>query len=139
VQGYKNPNAELNNYTFTDPESLDNTLSWYRIKAVKTQSNEFKYSKVIQLIGDKAGLQIESLVNPFRSQVKFDLVSGWEGNVNVNILDVYERNLKSTQYMLVKGKNNITVSNLDRLPAGIYILQVIANGNILNRKIVKQY
>ena len=139
VQGYKNPNADLNNYTFTDPESLDNTLSWYRIKSVKTQTNEYKYSKVIQLIGDKAGFHIESLVNPFRSQVKFDLVSGWEGAVNVNILDLYERNLRSTQYMLMKGKNNIAVSNLDLLPAGIYILQVIANGNILNRKIVKQY
>lgn len=139
VQGYKNPNADLNNYTFTDPESLDNTLSWYRIKVVKTQTNEHKYSKVVQLIGDKAGLRIESLINPFRSQVKFDLVSGSEGAVNVNILDVFERNLKSSQYLLMRGKNNIKILNLDELPAGIYILQVIANGNILNRKIVKQY
>ncbi len=55
VQGFADPNAELNNYTFTDPELLDNTLSWYRVKAVKTQSNTYKFSKVIQLIGNKAG------------------------------------------------------------------------------------
>ena len=78
-----------------DPEFLDNTISWYRIKAIKTQDNKFKYSKVIQLIGDKAGLQIESLINPFNSNVKFDLISGDDGLVQVEILDQYQHKVKS--------------------------------------------
>ena len=137
VNGFKDPVAEKNNYTFVDPEPLDD-LTWYRIKRVKPLVNKSKYSKIVSLIGDHAGLKIESLINPFNSQVKFDLISGLEGAVKINILDPYERKLMSAKYMLAKGKTNITISNMDDLPAGIYILQVIANGNILNRKIVKQ-
>ena len=138
VTGFQNPSSENNNYSFTDPEAL-NGLTWYRIKIIKTQQNKYKYSKVIQLINSDAGLKIESLINPFKSQVKFDLVSGFEGKVEVNVLDQYERKLKSAGLMLVKGKNNITISNTNNLPAGIYILQVVFNGHTLTKKIVKQY
>jgi hypothetical protein len=103
---------------------LDNTLSWYRIKAIKTQDNKFKYSKVVQLIGDKAGLQIESLINPFNSQVKFDLISGDDGLVQVEILDQYQHKLKSGSYNLLKGRNRINIDNTDKLPAGFFIFYV---------------
>jgi len=138
VQGFGDPNAESNHYTYADPEPLDNTLSWYRIKAVKTQTNRYKYSKVIQLIGDKAGLQIESLINPFKSQIKFDLISGVDGLVQIQIIDQYQHKLKSASYNLVTGKNNITIENTDNLPAGFYILRVVSGTNIINRKIIKR-
>jgi hypothetical protein len=86
ITGYKDPSAETNRYTYVDPELLDNTLSWYRIKEIKTQNNKSKYSKVVQLIGDKAGLQIESLINPFNSHVKFDLISGDDGLSRLKLL-----------------------------------------------------
>src|SRR4030095_4657697 len=139
VVGFKNPALETNHYTFYDPEALDNTdITWYRIKAIKTQDNKFKYSKVIQLIGDKAGLQIESLINPFSSHVKFDLISGDDGLVQVEILGQYQHKLKIGRYNLVKGRNNITIDNTDKLPAGFYILKVISGTNIVNRKIMKR-
>ena len=138
IQGFGDPNAETNNYTFTDPESLDNTLSWYRIKAVKTQTAKYKYSKVIQLIGDMAGLQIESLINPFKSQIKFDLISGVDGLVYVQVLDQYQHTLKSAAYNLVKGKNNIAITNTDNLPAGFYILRISSGSTVINKKIIKR-
>ena len=138
ITGFKAPSAETNQYTYTDAELLDNTLSWYRIKAIKTQDNKFKYSKVIQLIGDKAGLQIETLINPFKSEVKFDLISGDDGLVQVQIFDQYRHKLKSASYNLVKGKNKITISGTDNLPSGFYILKVVSGTNIINRKIIKR-
>jgi len=138
VQGFRDPTAEVNNYNYTDPESLDNTLSWYRIKAVKTQTDKYSYSKVIQLIGDKAGFQIESLINPFKSEVKFDLISGVDGLVQVQIIDQYQHRLKTVNYNLVKGKNKITITNTDNLPPGFYILKVISGANVINRKIIKR-
>ena len=138
LNGYKDPSAETNNYTYVDPELLDNTLSWYRIKAVNTQDNKFKYSKVIQLIGDKAGLQIESLINPFNSHVKFDLISGDDGLIQVEILDQYQHRLKFGSYNLIKGRNRINIDNTDNLPAGFYILRVTSNNNVINRKIIKR-
>lgn len=138
VEGFRDPAAEENNYNYTDPESLDNTLSWYRIKAVKTQTDKYKYSKVIQLIGDKAGFQIESLINPFKSEVKFDLISGVDGLVQVQIIDQYQHRLKTVNYNLVKGKNNIIITNTDNLPAGFYILKVVSGSNVINRKIIKR-
>ncbi|HEV8270371.1 MAG TPA: T9SS type A sorting domain-containing protein [Chitinophagaceae bacterium] len=138
ITGYKDPSAETNHYTFVDPELLDNTLSWYRIKEIKTQTTKSKYSKVVQLIGDKAGLQIESLVNPFNSNVKFDLISGDDGLVQVEILDQYQHKLKGESYNLVKGRNSINIDNTDKLPAGFYILRVTSNNNVINRKIIKR-
>jgi hypothetical protein len=138
VTGFRDPSAESNQYTFTDPEPLDNTLSWYRIKAIKTQDNRYKYSKVIQLIGDKAGFQIESLINPFKSEVKFDLISGVDGLVQIQIIDQYQHRLKTVNYNLVKGKNKIIISNTDNLPAGFYILNVISGSHAINRKIIKR-
>jgi hypothetical protein len=138
ITGYKDPSAETNHYTYVDPELLDNTLSWYRIKAINTQDNKFRYSKVVQLIGDKAGLQIESLINPFNSHVKFDLISGDDGLVQVEILDQYQHKLKSGSYNLVKGRNRINIDNTDKLPAGFYILRVISDNNVINRKIIKR-
>ena len=138
ISGYKDPSAETNRYTYIDPESLDNTIAWYRIKAIKMQDNNSKYSKVVQLIGDKAGLQIESLINPFNSHVKFDLISGDDGLVQVEILDQYQHKLKSGSYNLVKGRNRINIDNTDKLPAGFYILRVISDNNVINRKIIKR-
>ena len=117
---------------------LDNTLSWYRIKAIKTQDNKFNYSKVVQLIGDKAGLQNESLINPFNSNVKFDLISGDDGLVQVEIIDQYQHTLKIGNYKLVKGRNRINIDNTDKRPAGFYILRVTSNNNVINRKIIKR-
>ena len=136
--GFKHPDAENNSYRFTDPELLDNTISYYRIKAINTQDNKFKYSKVIQLIGDKAGLQIESLINPFNSNVKFDLISGDDGLVHVDILDEYQHKVKVASYNLVEGRNRINIDNTENLPAGFYILRVTSNNNVINRKIIKR-
>ena len=138
ITGFKDPSAETNHYTYVDPELLDNTLSWYRIKAIKTQNNKFKYSKVIQMIGDKAGLQIESLINPFSSHVKFDLISGDDGLAQIEILDQYQHKLKVGSYNLLKGKNRIDIANTNKLPAGFYILRVVSGNNIINRKIIKK-
>ena len=139
VEGFNDPNAENNSYRFDDPELLDNTISYYRIKAIKTQeNNKFKYSKVIQLIGDKAGLQIQSLVNPFSSHVKFDLISGVDGMAQIQILDQYQHVLKAANLNLVKGTNNIMIPNTDNFPAGFYILRVVSGSNIINKKIVKR-
>jgi len=138
LEGYKHPDTENNPYQFTDPEILDNTIRYYRIKAIKPQDNKFKYTKVIQLIGDKAGLQIVSLINPFNSHVKFDLISGDDGLVQVEILDQYQHTLKMGSYNLVKGRNRINIDNTDKLPAGFYILRVTSNNNVINRKIIKR-
>jgi trimeric autotransporter adhesin len=138
VTGFNNPSSETNHYTFNDPEALDNTISWYRIKAIKTQDNKYKYSKVIQLIGDRAGLQIESLVNPFISHVRFDVISGDDGLIQVEILDQYQHKLKIGNYNVAKGRNKIDIANTDNLPAGFYILRVISGNNIISRKIIKR-
>ena len=137
VAGYNNISAELNNYTFADPELLSG-LTWYRVKMINTAQNVYKYSKVIQLIDKKAGLKIESLVNPFKSEVKFDLISGLDGLVNVQILDQYQHVLKNATFNLVKGTNKITINNTDNLPAGVYILRVNSDTNTINKKIVKR-
>jgi hypothetical protein len=138
VTGSGNPGSEINNYSFTDPALLDNTLSWYRIKAIKVHDDKYKYTRVIQLIGDKAGLQIASLINPFKSQVKFDLITGDDGLVQVEVIDQYQHILKSGNYNILKGKNTISISNTDNLPAGFYILRVISGTDVINRKIIKR-
>ena len=68
----------------------------------------------------------------------FGLISGEEGLVQVQIFDQYQHKLKSASYNLVQGKNKITISNTDNLPAGFYILKVVSGTNIITRKIIKR-
>jgi hypothetical protein len=70
--------------------------------------------------------------------VKFDLISGDDGLVQVEILDQYQHKLKSASYNLLKGRNRIYIDNTDKLPAGFYILRVTSNNNVINRKIIKR-
>ncbi|TAL42856.1 MAG: T9SS type A sorting domain-containing protein, partial [Chitinophagaceae bacterium] len=137
VSGYNNPASVLNNYTYIDPDPL-NGLTWYRIKTVKTQQNKYKYSKVIQLINNKAGLQIESLVNPFNLRISFNLISGYDGLIRVEILDQYQRKLKTESRNIIKGKNDFTITDTGNLPDGVYILRVISGSTVISKKIIKQ-
>jgi hypothetical protein len=41
--------------------------------------------------------------------VKFDLISGDDGLVQVEILDQYQHKLKMGSYNLVKGRNKLTL------------------------------
>ena len=137
VQGNNNPSLESNDYSFVDPNRI-NGLTWYRIKQINTVQNKYQYSKVIQLIDNSAGLEIKSLINPFTSHVRFDLVSGKEGLVKVDILDQYSHTLKSQTQNIYKGLNPVTISNTDNLPAGVYILRVTSGNTTINRKIIKR-
>jgi hypothetical protein len=138
IRGYQDPTAENNNYRFVDPEALDNVISYYRIKAINTQENKYKYTKVIQLIGNQAGIQMESLLNPFNSQIQFDVISGNEGPLNVFVLDQYQHIVKASTVALNKGRNKINISNTNNLPAGFYILKVVSGNTIINKKIIKK-
>lgn len=137
VMGYNDITAESNNYTFVDPELLSD-LTWYRVKMINLQQNTHKFSKVVQLINKEAGLKIGSLVNPFKSEVRFDLISGIDGPVNVQIIDQYQHVLKNASYNLVKGTNRIMINGTDHLPAGFYILKVTSDTETINNKIIKR-
>jgi trimeric autotransporter adhesin len=137
VDGYNNPASETNSYTFMDTEPL-NGVTRYRIKMIN-ELNKKKFSPVIKLIDDKAGLSIQSLVNPFDASVNFELVSGFNGNVQVELFDQFKKKVKGGSYTVQKGINSIDLENTGSLSSGVYILRVNAGNTVLHRKVVKMH
>ena len=83
------------------------------------------------------GIEINAVINPFDQKLQFDLISAVSGKANIELVNLQGTVIKRKDFTLNDGLNNLSVSNTDILPAGIYILRVEFNGRIVQRKIVK--
>ena len=121
-------------YAYPDPDQVEGTY-YYRVKA--TDGTGYKFSKVVAVSSSSMRLQIKSLVNPFMDQLNFDLQSPANGKALINIFDGYGRILKQKDVQLIKGINKIIVNQLHDLPAGNYVLRVMAAGQVVNERVIK--
>ncbi len=121
-------------YHFTDPQKVEGPV-YYRIRAVS--NGLVKYSAVVLLSNSQLDFGISSLVNPFTDKVSFDLVSPGNGTASFILVDAYGRVVKKQAQFVTKGLNNIVLSDLSRLAAGAYALQVQCGGKQISKLVVK--
>jgi hypothetical protein len=121
-------------YHFTDPEILKGT-AYYRVRLVDGDS--YKYSQIITLNAGLLKFEIKSLVNPFDNNITFDVVTPDDKQVVINVLDGFGRKVKMQTQALHTGFNHVVVNGLSGLSNGVYILQLEADGQVLNKKIMK--
>lgn len=120
------------NYQLTDDLSNVNGIVFtYRLKMVD-RDGQFKYSNVIMI--RKEANNIKGIVinpNPVINgiaTIRFTATTG--GNFDFRILDVSGKIVLQQQNKVAEGNNSISFNGLDRLLAGVYVLQM-SNGNEL--------
>jgi len=133
----KNTPDNVQDYSTKDMSPLSGR-SYYRIKMVDFGGN-MSYSSIQQV---ELTLDIFSLVNlspnPFQSYIGLQVYMPEEGAVTIHLLDNTGKTLKSTYLAAGKGTSSISLSELDALPPGMYIVEVINNSTIIQRKVIKQ-
>ncbi|MBC7849472.1 MAG: T9SS type A sorting domain-containing protein [Chitinophagaceae bacterium] len=124
-----------NTYRFTDNQAI-NAQTFYRIKVREGEAQ--KNSKIVTLSSKQEEFTIRSLINPFGTQLSFELLSPTGGKVNISLIDSYGRVLKQSTETIQGGLNNLTLSGLDQLASSGYILRVQMGNMILNKQVLKQ-
>lgn len=114
------------------------TVIYYRIKQVD-MDGRFAYSKVVAV---RPGVKGEAKVwpNPFEDKLAITLSSTVAGKVQVRLIDDIGKIVTSGSYSVVKGNNQLALTNLTKLAKGIYVVQVTdETGNIsFTQKITRQ-
>jgi hypothetical protein len=132
--GYNNGNNN-NYYAFIDPVSVNDRV-WYRIKMV-TLSGKNKYSSIIQLYNRLTDFEITNIINPFNTNLTFDITVAENSMVTSELIDMSGRTISSTKQMIYAGTNSMNLGT-ESLPAGIYTLRVVNKNNYLVKRVVKR-
>lgn len=103
------------------------SVIYYRLKVIDSKGG-FKYSKTIPVRLTQSATSVSVYPNPFVSSVTVQVASNSRGNAKVLLFDAMGRMVKSTQATIQEGNNFISISDLQDLSKGIYMLEII-NGN----------
>lgn len=130
IRNINNPN-----YNFTDPEDID-TFVYYRLKLINSINNEIKYSKIISLYNKNTPFKI-SPENPFNSSIRISVSLPFQGNINLNLRDMYGHSVKKKNLRMPKGDSQVSMDDVSNLPPGLYILRAVFNQNVVQYKLIK--
>ena len=99
-----------------------NNVIYYRVKLVDIDG-KVKYSNVIPLrLTQKAGVTIWP--NPFHSNITISITVEKETTLDINMIDVNGRTIKSVSQSAPKGVSQIPIRSLDALPIGVYLVEI---------------
>ena len=135
LANYNNQSA-INHYSFIDPVSF-NDKAWYRLIIV-TPDGKKKYSSIIQLKKNMAGFDIGNMINPFSNNLAFNIHTDRSAAININLADMAGRIVLKGKHLVYTGINNLNLTEVHTIPAGVYTLQVIYNDTIIRKRVIKK-
>ncbi|RYE20649.1 MAG: T9SS type A sorting domain-containing protein [Sphingobacteriales bacterium] len=121
-------------YSFADPTQLK-AAAYYRI-AIK-ENGQIKYSKTILLSPGEISFDIKNLLNPFDTQLSFDVITPDNGNVKISVLDNFGRTIRSHNHTVYKGVTPIKITDHGAISNGIYNLKVEYGNVVLYKRMIK--
>lgn len=140
VKGAGNSNTERK-YAYTDKDAFainnTNTL-YYRIKDVDFNGNVYESSSIVTVT--KGGDNVQTIVtypNPFTSDLNVSFVSTLSGTAEIKVKDMNGKTYVTKLLDMNQGINKITLTEMSELGAGVYFMQLIANGETKTIKVIK--
>ena len=136
VNGTGNLNTELSDavYSFTDGKPVVGN-TYYRILM---QNGKYQLlSNVIVLSDNDIDFNVQSLVNPFSSQLSFDLLVPGNDMATFTLYDIYGRLIRQQQQSVSQGLNSVRIYNLSNLPVAIYSLKVQYKDKVVVKQVIK--
>jgi hypothetical protein len=102
---------------------MQNPVLYYRVKLTDIDG-KIKFSNVVALrLSQKPGVTIWP--NPFSSSITINITTDRETILDINLIDVNGRTLRSSSQSASKGIVRITISDLEQLPGGVYLLEIV--------------
>lgn len=126
-------------YSFTEPLNTYSNKKMYRIRQNMLTGGFRFYSNIINIsFSNSIRVISKPRPNPFVSSVEIELQLKSSDNIRLLLKDRSGRNVYQKQVIGHNGNNKITIDGLAGLPAGLYILEVNTNDEVVREKIIKQ-
>ena len=135
VKPYNN-GTESNHYIQYDHYPLAGK-SYYRLKIVAGDGS-YRYTEIRSVIITDVNAGLEVLPNPVKSMAKIRLSVKENEVADLYVIDVSGKKVSSQRINMNIGINEITINNIDKLAAAVYVVQVITKSGILNAKMIVQ-
>jgi hypothetical protein len=139
VKGAGNSSRKLT-YGLTDAKAFttaNSNVLYYRLKQVD-MDGKFAYSNTVRVTnGTQKANAVSVYPNPFNSayNVAFNAVEA--GSVTLKMTDIQGRVVAEQTSVALKGLNELAITNLSGLEAGIYFVKVTVDGETQVLKLVK--
>lgn len=136
VNGNGTAGSQQNSYSYTDPSDLSGKAH-YRIY-LQTPDHRGTYSRTLQLETKASPFSFVSVVNPFQRELLFDVSIERGGTAKAELIDNLGKVVKRRTFDVRDGVNQLSMTDTDVLPSGIYILRVEAGGMMIYKRVMKQ-
>ena len=125
----------LYNYN-DDVAGLTASNVYYRLKMIEADGT-YKYSNVLSFkVINKGTLSFGFYPNPANSYLQVKVNAQKDGMAALRIVDGFGKILFVTNTRISTGANIISLNNISTLPAGMYNVQLLTEGQTLNQKLV---
>lgn len=128
--------AGNNNYSFLDITAQRGSM-YYRLAMVDNNGN-YVYSKTIMVAVDIKGISVMIVYpNPFSRRVQIRVNCDKAEKVAINIINNNGALMSTQAAQTQAGDNNIVITKVDALPAGIYFIEVVSSTRSLRTRVMK--
>jgi hypothetical protein len=135
LSGHNDVSYDINYYSFIDPSAISEK-KWYRIIMADDLGTQ-KYSRIIQLGDRLEEFNLSSVVNPFNNELYFDVTTTRNLKINVDLVDMQGRPVKTSSYLVYAGVNSLSLQHTGSLSPGVYTIIVRYDNKIISRRVVK--
>ena len=112
-------------------------LNKYRLKMID-KDGRINYSPVIALKGKVSiSSMYSAFPNPFKGSIMVSLEVTVSQLTQLQLFNATGQLVATENFSLVKGRNNVLMQNLDKLPHGIYTIRLKTKGDNLSQMIIK--
>ncbi|MBC7873216.1 MAG: T9SS type A sorting domain-containing protein, partial [Ferruginibacter sp.] len=114
------------------------SIIYYRVKLVDIDA-KFKYSNIVAVRLNKT-IGITAWPNPFVSTITVNITASHKTDLTISLNDMSGKTVFVNSQQAAKGTSQVTLSGLERLAQGVYLLNVAdkSSGNKTVYKFVKQ-
>ena len=143
VLGAQSQNNGIAQYSFedNDKEISNHTIIYYRLKQVDVKGHiTYSVIKMVRVsnkvINQKVLIQV--MPNPYMDNLNINFTSNNSGKAEIRMISLSGTVVKKTESIINKGVNNIQLQDLSSQLPGMYIVNVVVNGQtIASQKIIK--
>ncbi len=124
-------------YTYADPQNGFDRIKFYRVRQV--MNGRRFYSNMVKVtFNNRFTLTSNIGPNPFAARVDVKLWMRTANTVNVRMLDQSGRTVYVRQFSGKTGDNKSILDNLSNFKAGVYVVEVSVQEEVIREKIIKQ-
>jgi hypothetical protein len=134
IAGSKSDDNNVHSYRFNDLQPIKGHM-YYRLKLLNLNGT-YEFSDVREVIINDLINTISIAPNPAKDKVSLKINSNIKAEGSIRISNVYGESVLLQVAKIELGNNVIPVNRIDLLPAGTYIVQLIAGGQIFTQKLI---